>query len=127
MSFFDKILQGLGFEGEQPKTPVQEEKKTEVLKNKFDLSAELPPAFDEACGVYEFTPKNQEEVQKAIDFLKQGKSVQINFSAFLGSSMIRAMDFVQGACYALGVRPKKIADKVFCFEIKKSQELQINN
>ena len=52
-----------------------------------------------------------------VDFLKSGKSVQVDFSKFLGSSVFRAMDFVQGACYALEITPKKLAEKIFLLEI----------
>lgn len=117
LSFFDKILQGLGFEGEtenlaQTEKPAQ---KTDVLQNKFDLASQRQPEMQEETGAYEFAPKSQQEIMRAIDYLREQKSVQIDFSGFAGSSMLRAMDFAQGAAYALGIQPQKIAEKTFVF------------
>lgn len=119
MSLLDKIFQGLGFEGETKPEPILEQnqvEKTQVLQDKFDLSSKHEPELVEESGLYEFKPKTQAEAKQAIDYLRDGFNIQIDFSGFSGSSLVRAMDFVQGASYALGATPRKIADKLFAFE-----------
>jgi len=116
VSFFDKILKGLGFEGEDEITEKKEkpkkiEKETKV-SNQFNLQ-ELNNNQKQEKKAVEISPQNQEGVQSAIDFLKAGKSVRIDLSAFGENDIFRAMDFVWGACYCLGANIKKINETTF--------------
>ena len=51
-----------------------------------------------------------------IEFLKNNASVRVDFANFSENDIYRAMDFIQGACYALGLKPKFESNKVFLIE-----------
>ncbi|MDD4815904.1 MAG: cell division protein SepF [Clostridia bacterium] len=114
MSFFDKILKGLGFEGDElpkeKKEKPQKQEKEKKVNNAFNLQ-ELNTKKEKK--VVEISPQNQQGVQSAIDFLKAGNSIKIDLSAFSENDIFRAMDFVWGACYCLGANIKKLSDTTF--------------
>ena len=58
-------------------------------------------------------PENQGQVQASIDELKNGANIIIDLSLFESSDLIRALDFVSGACYCLGVKINKINSCVY--------------
>ena len=113
MSFFDKILKGLGFESdEMPNEKKEKPKKTEKetkVNNQFNLNT----IEKNKKKTIELTPQNQEGVQSAIDFLKAGNEIKIDLSAFGEVDIFRAMDFVWGACYCLGANIKKLSETTF--------------
>lgn len=114
MGFFDKILQGLGFEGEdgEEKKPIPQKKekiKKQKTKNTYILNADKKIKTD----IIEVAPKTQEEICKAIDFLKNKTTVRIDFSFFSNESLYRAIDFIQGACYVLDIIPTYESEKIF--------------
>lgn len=123
MGFFDKLLQGLGFEGEEEepkKAKPKKEKVAQTARGQYVLSNKEETAVEKPTQrFYDVAPKSQEEVQMAVDFLKNGQSVRIDFTALPESAVFRAMDFVQGSAYALGIVPQKLAEKVFMLSVKK--------
>lgn len=116
MGFFDKILQGLGFEDDNETEKVVKVKKEEPSKkiqNEYILNNTNTL---KKSNIVEFSPKTQDEIFNIIEFLKNNASVRIDFANFPEPDIYRAMDFIQGACYALGLTPKFESNKVFLIE-----------
>ena len=114
MGFFNGILRGLGFEGQdKPKEEKQETKDASVYENKgaeYDLTKqknEVKPL--------NFAPTSEKEVQSIVDELKAGKDVIVDLKNLESKEFIRALDFMSGAVYALGGRISKVADKTYFF------------
>lgn len=61
------------------------------------------------------SPRNLDEVTIAADELKLGKPVIINFSDFQSEERIWAIQFLNGAVYALGGKARDIGNMVFLF------------
>ena len=95
--FFDKILQGLGFEGEEKNDTIKKPKR-EVRKRAGEYT--LEPEKEEL--IEEITPKNQDEVARVIDYLKKEGRVIVCLAKFSGENRNRTISFLSGALYALG-------------------------
>ena len=65
MGIFDKILKGLGFEGENKSSSTKIKKQIKKKAGVYSLDEEKEEIIDE------MKPKNQEEVAKIVDFLKK--------------------------------------------------------
>ena len=113
MGFIDKFLQGLGFEAEnsEKKAKPQKEKpqKKQITKNEYILN----PSEKIENDIIEFLPQSQEDIFKIIDLLKTKHKIRIDFSLFDEESLIRALDFIQGACYVLDIAPVFESEKRF--------------
>ena len=117
MSFKNGILKILGFETDET------EKNSKQMEKYVQRNWEEEDVFEEQEIVKEkklvnLTPKNQLEVQSAIDLLKKGNVIILNFEYFSSADLLRAMDFVSGACYCLNVIIKRLDEKVFKLERK---------
>ena len=114
MGFFNGILRGLGFEGEQkPKEEKPEVKDSSVYENKgaeYDLTAK-----EKDDKPVSFAPTSEQQVQDIVDSLKSGKDAIVDLKNLDAKEYTRALDFLSGAIYALGGRIKKLSDKTFLF------------
>lgn len=144
MSFFDKILKGLGFEGEENleepvKTKVVKEKKKKTDKS-FNASFDLNKLdeFEEKLKKEEQKQENisevkqetkqgsssfdivnvstQEEVQAAVDMIKHGHKILINMSQIKGGDLTRSLDFLTGAIYALNLTMQRVDGSVYLIQ-----------
>lgn len=116
MGFFDKILHGLGFEDEndeEKSIEIKKEEPNKKVKGEFILNN---ATATKKSNVVDFSPKTQDEIFNIIEFLKNNASVRVDFANFSENDIYRAMDFIQGACYALGLKPKFESNKVFLIE-----------
>lgn len=60
-----------------------------------------------------YYPKNYEEVQNLIDYLKQGESAVMNLDGVSDIEAQRILDFVSGAVYALSGSIHRITGNIF--------------
>lgn len=60
-----------------------------------------------------FYPKNYSEVQKLIDYLKQGESVMLNLDGISDDEAQRMLDFASGAVYALSGSIQRVSGNIF--------------
>ena len=60
-----------------------------------------------------YKPKDYHEVQKLIDFLKQGESAVIDLCNLGDDEAQRVLDYVSGAVYALNGSTHRIAGSIF--------------
>ena len=106
MGFFDKFMNALGFASEAD---------LENMENR-KMTKDNPPAqspiqseynFNQTKGkdIISFSPATQEEVENIVEFLKNGASVKIDLSEFCEADLFRALDFLQGAAFALSICP----------------------
>ena len=60
-----------------------------------------------------FYPKNYQEVQKLVDYLKQGESAILNLDGISDDEAQRMLDFVSGAVYALNGSTQRVSGNIF--------------
>ena len=60
-----------------------------------------------------FYPQSYSEVQKLIDYLKNGESVMLNLDGISDAEAQRMLDFSSGAVYALNGSIKRVAGNIF--------------
>lgn len=60
-----------------------------------------------------FYPKSYEEVQRLIDYLKQGESVMLNLDNISDADAQRMLDFASGAIYALNGSIQRVSGNIF--------------
>ena len=106
MGFFDKFMNALGFASESD---------LENMKNRAAGKEKLAPQppiqseynFNQTKGkdIISFSPTTQEEVENIVEFLKNGASVKVDLSEFCEADLFRAIDFLQGAAFALSICP----------------------
>lgn len=60
-----------------------------------------------------FYPKSYDEVQKLIDYLKQGESVMLNLDGISDSEAQRMLDFASGSIYALNGSIQRVSGNIF--------------
>ncbi|MEG1581874.1 MAG: cell division protein SepF [Clostridia bacterium] len=60
-----------------------------------------------------YYPKNYEDVQKLIDYLKQGESAVIDLAGISDPEAQRILDFISGAVYALNGSTHRISGNIF--------------
>lgn len=60
-----------------------------------------------------FYPKSYEEVQRLIDYLKQGESVMLNLDNISDSEAQRMLDFASGSVYALNGSIQRVSGNIF--------------
>ena len=114
MGFFNALLKGLGFEGENKPKSVEKEHNEVVNVNtiaKYDLK-NMETTKKE---IKTFVPKNQQEIQDVVNVLKTGEVVNVNLENFVVSEYTRALDFMCGAIYVLNGKIKKNGDKTYLF------------
>jgi len=60
-----------------------------------------------------FYPKSYNEVQKLIDYLKQGETVMLNLDGISDDEAQRMLDFASGAVYALTGSIQRVSGNIF--------------
>ena len=111
MGFFNGILRGLGFEGEEKELQTKESS-TMYKENVAEYNLNEIKQSDEIKTI---KPANQKDVQNIVDLLKQGNAVAVNFELIKNNEFVRALDFMSGATYVLDGKIKKVNNKVFLF------------
>lgn len=117
MGFFDWVMHGLGFEGKEKdkkptKTEVQDDKYSNFnLHERVNTGEETVPtnnAFNSfnmpmqpESNIIMVEPKTMAEIQKVVDYLKQGQSVAVNLEGIASTDSNRILDFLSGAIYGL--------------------------
>ncbi len=104
MGIFDKILKGLGFEGENKSSSTKIKKQIKKKAGVYSLDDEKEEIIEE------MKPKNQEEVAKIVDFLKKEGKVIADLSNFEEQNFYNALSFLSGAVYAFGGQVYKLDD-----------------
>ena len=133
MGFFNKFLKGLGFEeeGESPKKVKNKEKKEKVkpVKASFDLEqnlekvnvskeikTEIPEPSHHSSALEIIKVKSQLEVQDVIIRIRNGEKVLINMSSLSDQDIVRSLDFLTGAVFALGYSMQKVDDRIYLIQ-----------
>ena len=126
MGLFNWVMHGLGFEDQTAtaEKPVKEKKdkrkksKEEITDDKyanFNLHERIEPeqakpeisnkfsgfGFNEKQNVIILSPKSQKDMQKAVDYLKEGQQVNLDLSNIADEDSTRILDFLSGAIYGL--------------------------
>ena len=60
--------------------------------------------------------KSQVDVQSVVDVLKNGEKVLINISGLKSTDVVRSLDFLTGAVYALGRVMQKVEDAIYLIQ-----------
>ena len=125
MGFINWVMHGLGFEDKEKDKDGKVVKEKKVKKNKnepedkyanFNLhehsNQEKRTENVSATGFNSFgipsesniimyEPKNYGDIQKVVDYLKQGQSIMINLEGIADNDRGRILDFLSGAIYGL--------------------------
>lgn len=120
MGFFDWVMHGLGFEDKEKKDKSRSKTKLAEDDDKyanFNLHERVQGETNNATNISATTfnsfglqsesniimvePKSQKEIQKVVDYLKQGQSVAVNLEAISSEDNQRILDFLSGAIYGL--------------------------
>ena len=120
MGFFDWVMHGLGFEGKEGKAKEKKSAKTAVQDDKYSnfnlhervgSNEEVIPTnnafgsfnvpMQQESNIIMVEPKTIAEIQKVVDYLKQGQSVAVNLEGIASADSNRILDFLSGAIYGL--------------------------
>jgi len=124
MGFFDWVMHGLGFEdkdGGSKKTKEDKKGRTITEDDKYtnfnmhervagETENPEPAPSVSAFGnfgvqsennIIMVEPKTLKEIQKVVDYLKQGQSVAVNLEGIASADRARILDFLSGALYGL--------------------------
>ena len=121
MGFFDWVMHGLGFEDKGGKK--EKDKKGKVITQEdkyanFNLhervagetnNLEAAPSattygnfgVQAESNIIMVEPTTHKEIQKVVDYLKQGQSVAVNLEGISSADRERILDFLSGALYGL--------------------------
>lgn len=138
MGFFNKILKGLGFEDEEVVEPkkinrkekkskdsskvtatynlneIEEDKKIENIAISVEKKEEQK---DEINSDFEHIKVlSQSEIQSVILKLKNGAKILINLEKLSDNDIIRSLDFLTGAVFALNLKMQKIDEKLYLIQ-----------
>jgi cell division inhibitor SepF len=137
MGFINWVMHGLGFEDKEKDKEPRAEKEKKVKKNKnepedkyanFNLhehsNQEKRTENVSATGFNSFgipsesniimyEPKNYGDIQKVVDYLKQGQSIMINLEGIADADRGRILDFLSGAIYGLNGSIHRWKDDLF--------------
>ena len=142
MGLFNWLMKGMGNEGEEDdpslnkkerKRKKQKDVEPEQQQMNMDSNsfAHDPDQFNTAerfesdnylsnnmggygtKNVVFFYPKDYHEIQKLVDFLKQGESAILNHDGIGDDEAQRMLDFVSGAVYALKGITQRVSGNIF--------------
>ncbi len=117
MGFFDWVMHGLGFEDTGSKK--DKKSRTVVADDKYadfnlheKIEAETKTETTSSTGFNNFgiqtesniimvEPVSRKDIQKVVDYLKQGQSVAVNLEGIANEDRSRILDFLSGALYGL--------------------------
>ena len=137
MGFFNKILKGLGFEDEEEEI-VKQPKAKKSKNNKKQSNVNATFNLNETSEIEKETTeeqieekilentnqndslefevvkvKTQTDIQIVINKLKLGTKVLVNIENLSHEDIVRCLDFLTGAVYALNLKIQKIDEKIF--------------
>ena len=142
MGFFNKILKGLGFEDEEVEAPKKQKLKGKKPKketvvatynlNEFEntinkKTAQIKDEKTEQIDEINKTPelefelvkvKSQTDIQMVVDKLKGKRKVLLNVDGLSSADLVRSLDFVTGAVYALDLNMQKVDDNLYLIQVK---------
>ena len=117
MGFFNWIMNGLGFEGENIKKKKSTEVATEDKYANFNLHERVKGETNTAesftttsfnnfgiqseSNIILVEPKSHKEIQQVVDYLKQGQTIAVNLEGIAQADSERILDFLSGALYGL--------------------------
>ena len=117
MGFFDWMMHGLGFETNKKSSKGTKVAVTEDKYANFNLHEKTAgetnvaeTASMNAFGAFNMAPesniimvepKTHKEIQKVVDYLKQGQSVAVNLEGLVEADRERILDFLSGALYGI--------------------------
>lgn len=117
MGFFNWIMNGLGFEGENKKKNKSTEVATEDKYANFNLHERVKGETNTAetisatsfnnfgiqseSNIILVAPKSHKEIQQVVDYLKQGQTIAVNLEGIAQADSERILDFLSGALYGL--------------------------
>lgn len=117
MGFFNWIMNGLGFEGEENKKKKSTEVATEDKYANFNLHERVKGetnnidsfsatnfnnfGVQSESNIILVEPKSHKEIQQVVDYLKQGQTVAVNLEGISQNDSERILDFLSGALYGL--------------------------
>jgi len=123
MGFFDWVMHGLGFEDKGGKDKKEKDKKGKIVVQEdkyanFNLHERVAGETNNASTINATTfnnfgvqsaesniimvePRTHKEIQKVVDYLKQGQSVAVNLEGISSADRERILDFLSGALYGL--------------------------
>ena len=117
MGFFNWIMSGLGFEGEDKKKKKSTEITTEDKYANFNLHEKVKGETNSAesftatsfnnfgiqseSNIILVEPKSYKENQQVVDYLKQGQTIAVNLEGITQADSERILDFLSGALYGL--------------------------
>lgn len=117
MGFFNWIMSGLGFEGEDKKKKKSTEITTEDKYANFNLHEKVKGETNSAesftatsfnnfgiqseSNIILVEPKSFKEIQQVVDYLKQGQTIAVNLEEITQADSERILDFLSGALYGL--------------------------
>lgn len=117
MGFFNWIMSGLGFEGEDKKKKKSTEVATEDKYANFNLHEKVKGETNSAesftatsfnnfgiqseSNIILVEPKSFKEIQQVVDYLKQGQTIAVNLEGITQADSERILDFLSGALYGL--------------------------
>lgn len=119
MGFFNWVMHGLGFEGEEKekgkktKTIQQDDKyanfnlhekvggETEHAESVLSSTSYDSFGVQQNSNIIEVEPKNKKEIQQVVDYLKHGQLVAVNLESISDTDKDRILDFLSGALYGL--------------------------
>lgn len=140
MGLFNWLMKGMGDGEEEDASPNRKERKRKKQKAEVEpeqISMEKnsfahdPDQFNTAekfesdnylsnnmggygtKNVVFFYPKDYHEIQKLVDFLKQGESAILNLDGIGDDEAQRMLDFVSGAVYALNGSTQRVSGNIF--------------
>ena len=117
MGFFNWIMNGLGFEGDNKKKKKSTEVAREAKYAKFNLDERVKGETNTAesfaatsfnnfgiqseSNIILVEPKSHKEIQQVVDYLKQGQTIAVNLEGIAQADSERILDFLSGALYGL--------------------------
>ena len=117
MGFFNWIMSGLGFEGEDKKKKKSTEITTEDKYANFNLHEKVKGETNSAesftatsfnnfgiqseSTIILVEPTSFKDIQQVVDYLKQGQTIAVNLEGITQADSERILDFLSGALYGL--------------------------
>lgn len=119
MRFMDKILSLLGFDIEEDEKLNKKVKPAKSFDKNLNLNDKkvkskkrdffiLSDEISEKKECINLKPKNQTDIQSAMNLLKNGKNLVINLEELNQAELISALGFILGFCYSLNVGVEKV-------------------
>ncbi|MBO5287393.1 MAG: cell division protein SepF [Clostridia bacterium] len=90
----------------------EEEDEYEIEGETVDVEANA--TLDGNLEIKMFKPEDMTQMLTCVNYLKDGKTVLLNFEGVDNQLYRRMIDFISGACFALSLAIKKSGERSFC-------------